>query len=464
MASPSKTQSQPMTAHGLYFLHFSLACLSSLVPRILLFSSPLSFHPFTPTASPASHPMSEPLPQAIAPSTRMAILHLSFATFASMTIQRLCDPMLPQLAIDFQAERTQAAHVISFFAITYGLMQIFFGPLGDRYGKYRVLSLATLGCSLGCLGSALAWSLPFLVFCRILTATCTAAIIPLGLAWVGDSVDYQIRQETLAKVGLGSTMGIVAGQLVGGLLTDTLGWRWAFGCMCAVFFVVGWILWSNPNARPKPPKTSISDPSERSLSFATNALAVLSKTRARRLMGFVFLEGCIAFGLLAISATHLHDQQGLRVSWAGGIVSLFGLGGVIYMVWAKWFIHQLGELLLIRLGTLIFGLAYACIGYSTGIVLDVLAFTWAGFGFFMFHNTMQALATQLDPERRGTCMALFACILFGGQSLGVVVCSALISLLGSSGVLLSLGLMLTLMGGVLPRVIEVGRQRNSTMA
>jgi len=405
--------------------------------------------------------MSESLPPVIEPSTRRAIFHLSFATFSSMTIQRLCDPMLPQLAQEFHVERAQAAHVISFFAITYGIMQVFFGPLGDRYGKYRVLSLATLGCSLGCLGSALAWSLPFLVFCRVLTATCTAAIIPLGLAWVGDSVVYQIRQETLAKVGLGSTMGIVAGQLVGGLLTDTLGWRWAFGTVSAVFFVVGWVLWSNPNARAHNQGLGLDDQAEVSLSFADNAKAVLIKARARWLMSFIFLEGCIAFGALAISATHLHDQQGLRVSLAGTIVALFGLGGVIYMIGAKWLIRRLGEKQLIRLGTLAFGVAYGSIGFAPDWRVDILAFTLAGFGFFMFHNTMQALATQLDPNRRGTCMALFACILFGGQSLGVVVCTELIPYWGSGLVLLVAGLSLTLIGLTLPMFVKVGQAQSN---
>ena len=76
--------------------------------------------------------MSQAPSEMIDPATRKAILHLSFATFASMTIQRLCDPMLPELSLSFDVSRGQAAQVISYFAVTYGLMQIFFGPLGDR--------------------------------------------------------------------------------------------------------------------------------------------------------------------------------------------------------------------------------------------------------------------------------------------------------------------------------------------
>ena len=62
------------------------------------------------------------------------------------------------------------------------------------------------------------------------------------LAWVGDVVNYEQRQETLARVGLGTMLGITAGQLFGGLLTDTLGWRWAFGLMALTFASVSFLL------------------------------------------------------------------------------------------------------------------------------------------------------------------------------------------------------------------------------
>ena len=258
-------------------------------------------------------------PALIDKSTLQAILHLSFATFASMTIQRLCDPMLPQLALDFGVERAFAAHVISYFAVTYGLMQIVFGPLGDRYGKYRILSMATLGCCLGCFGCALAPTLPLLIACRVLTATCTAAIIPLGLAWVGDTVPYAIRQATLARVGLGSTMGIVAGQLFGGLLTDTLGWRWAFALVAIVFLLVGGVLWANPNARVK--KLEHGDGQEVdpnvSSNFFNNAWKVLKLQKARRLLSSFYLRARSPLGPLPSQPPTCTISKG---SWSIGQV------------------------------------------------------------------------------------------------------------------------------------------------
>ena len=48
------------------------------------------------------------------------------------------------------------------------------------------------------------------------------------MAWIGDSVAYEERQEVLAQL-LGATVfGMICGQWAGGLLADLFGWRSAF--------------------------------------------------------------------------------------------------------------------------------------------------------------------------------------------------------------------------------------------
>jgi predicted MFS family arabinose efflux permease len=72
-----------------------------------------------------------------------------------------------------------------------------------------------------------------------------------------------------------------------------------------------------------------------------------------------------------------------------------------------------------------------------------------GFAFFMLHNTLQTLATQMAPQNRGMAVSLFATALFMGQALGVLLASLLIAPLGSSlvisgGALVMAGVGLTL--------------------
>ncbi len=374
-------------------------------------------------------------PVTISASTRRSVLLLSFATFASMAVQRLCDAMLPELAREFSASLGEVASVISVFAVVYGLCQLFYGPLGDRLGKFRIVTWATLGCSVASVLAVFAASLDMLVLARMLVALGAAAIIPLSLAWIGDAVAYELRQETLARVGLGTTLGITGGQLLGGVFTDTLGWRWAFVFMTLLFGVVGLLLWRDERRQRSEAALTHNPLPEVRPGFVQQALQIITGRWSRIVLIVALFEGASGFGVLAIWASHLHHELGLSLSASGAIVALFGLGGMAYMAVARFMIQRLGEHGLARAGVTLLGLASLVIAFTPVWWPSVPASLLAGFGFFMFHNTMQANATQMAPSARGTAVSLFASALFMGQSIGVLLAAALVGRIGSTAVI-----------------------------
>ena len=384
---------------------------------------------------------------AISPATRRTILLLSFATFASMAAQRICDAMLPELSRVFAVGLGQAAQVVSVFAITYGAAQLFYGPLGDRIGKFRVITFATLGCSIGSALAVAAGSLDMLVFARLLMALGAAALIPLSMAWVGDAVPSDQLQEMLTRTGLGSTLGIVGGQLVGGLLTDALGWRWAFVFMTVLFGVVGSLLWLDLR-RQRAPAAKAEAPAQSAprLGFVTQALLIVTGPWSRIILLMALVEGAAGFGVLAIWASHLHRSLSLSLSLAGAIVALFGLGGMLYMAVGRHLIRRFGQQGLVLFGGGIVGVSALVLAYSPHWGPALPASLLAGFGFFMFHNTMQANATQMVPHARGTAVSLFSSSLFLGQSIGVVLAASLIDRIGTGAVIALGGAVMALEG------------------
>jgi len=384
---------------------------------------------------------------AISPATRRSILLLSFATFASMAAQRICDAMLPELSRVFAVGLAQAAQVVSVFAITYGAAQLFYGPLGDRVGKFRVITFATLGCSIGSALAVFAGTLDMLVFARLLMALGAAALIPMTMAWVGDSVPSDQLQEMLTRTGLGSTLGIVGGQLVGGLLTDALGWRWAFVFMTVLFGVVGSLLWLDLR-RQRAPAAKAEAPAQSAprLSFVTQALLIVTGPWSRIILLMALVEGAAGFGVLAIWASHLHRSLSLSLSLAGAIVALFGLGGMLYMAVGRHLIRRFGQQGLVLFGGGIVGVSSLVLAYSPHWGPALPASLLAGFGFFMFHNTMQANATQMAPHARGTAVSLFSSSLFLGQSIGVVLAASLIDRIGTGAVIALGGAVMALEG------------------
>jgi predicted MFS family arabinose efflux permease len=366
-----------------------------------------------------------------------------------MAVQRMCDPMLPALAREFDAPLSDVAWVISLFAITYGLMQIVYGPLADRVGKLRVVTFATLACSLGCLACALSPGLGWLVASRMLAGACAAAIVPISLAWIGDNTPYEVRQETIARVGLGTTLGLVGGQIIGGVFTDTAGWRWGFVFVGLLFLLAGAWMWRDPlaQARTVPPQSPASTRGNAHTPWQ-QVRAVLSQARPRRILGTVFLHGASVFGAYALVASHLHDSLSISLSHSGVLTGLFGIGGVLYMLTARPLIRQLGSYGLCRLGGVLVVVSFATLAFTARWELAALASTLSGMGFSMFHNTLQAHASEMAPRTRGVGMSMFAGTLFAGQSTGVLVATHLIPSIGMGPIIaLGGGAMLLLASG-----------------
>jgi MFS family permease len=89
------------------------------------------------------------------------------------------------------------------------------------------------------------------------------------------------------------------------------------------------------------------------------------------------------------------------------------------MATAKFTIRKFGETGLSRIGASALAISFLVIAFTPWWQLALPACFGGGFGFAMFHNTMQAHATQMVPTARGTGVTLFAGFLFLGQSLGV---------------------------------------------
>lgn len=375
--------------------------------------------------------------------SRRIILLLAMAGFASMASMRVTDAMLPALSAAFSRPVADVAQNITLFAIAYGVMQLCYGPLGDRFGTLRVIGLATLACALGALGSALSGSLPVLLAFRTLSGATAAAIIPLSMAWVGDNVPYERRQVALAHMLSGAVLGLICGQVAGGYLADTLGWQAAFALLMLCFLAAGSLLLVKLRRHPE---LSPAGASQGRINFVSRSLEVLHITRARHILMLVFFEGIAAFGALAFVASHLYARLDISLTQAGLMVALFGVVGLVFAVLAKPLVARLGEPGLATAGGLLMGLGFVLLALTAQPASATFGAFCAGLGFYMMHSTLQLNATQMAPAIRGTAMAVFAGCLFLGQSVGVSLGGLILSIADSQWLLTGAGIWLFALG------------------
>jgi predicted MFS family arabinose efflux permease len=342
---------------------------------------------------------------------------LAGAGVASQAMVRVTDSLLPQIAADFQTSVGAASVVITAYALSHGSIQLIIGPVGDRFGKYRTV---TLMCGLATLLVALCSampSLPALAAARFASGAAAGWIIPISMAYVGDVTPYERRQPILGRYLSGQICGQLFGQAAGGVLGDLFGWRTVFLVLAAMFALAtaGLVfeLVANPRTRAR------TRPEGAAAGFLANYAAVLSSRWARFVILAVFIEACIGWGAFAYVGADLHQRFGLSFTAIGLVIGSFGLGGLVYAASVQQLVNRLGQPGLAIFGGALLGLAYAALALGAHWWLAPIAVGAIGLGFYALHNTLQTNATQMVPQARGTAVGVFSSAIYLGQMVGV---------------------------------------------
>lgn len=357
-----------------------------------------------------------------------AILLLAAAGFFAAGTTRVCDALLPDIARSFAASVPQAAIAITAFTFAYGAFQLVYGPVGARIGPFRTVATMTTLTAVTTGLTAAAPTLPWLAAGRFLSGLTCAAIIPMSMAHIGDTVPYERRQPVLARFLMGHISGVIAGQATAGLLAELLSWRTVFLLLGAGFALVATLLWREVAAGPLV---------ERRLESASSPLVqyvrVLRLPWARTVLATVTLEGFFCFGALAYVGAFLRDAFALSYAAIGLVLAAFGLGGLVYAALVRHLLRILGEPGLALAGGAGMSLAFALLALAPSAWIAAPATALSGLGYYMLHNTLQTNATQMAPFDRSAAIALFAFGLFVGQAVGAALLGLLLVPIGYRG-------------------------------
>ncbi len=118
--------------------------------------------------------------------------------------------------------------VISAYLLAATVSTPIYGKLADLFGRKRVLLFGLTLFSLGSILSGTSMSMGQLIAMRTIQGLGAGAVGPIVLTMVGDlfSLEERARVQSLFSAVWG--LSSVAGPLIGGYLTDHVGWRWVF--------------------------------------------------------------------------------------------------------------------------------------------------------------------------------------------------------------------------------------------
>jgi len=380
------------------------------------------------------------------------VVLLSMASFCAMATLRVVDPLLPEVAGEFATTPGNASIIATTYALAYGIFQIAYGPLGDRFGKFPVITAATAAATLAVAATALSSTLFALACLRFVAGAATAAVIPLALAYIGDITTYDQRQPVLARFMTGTVLGLLFGQVAGGIIMEIAGWRSVFLVLGGGFALVTVLLvreLRSPRVRrPEAPRSA------RPGRLLTQYVEILRKDHPRRVLAAVFLEGFLVNGGLTYLGAFLRVHEALSYSTIGLMLAGFGIGGLLYTVISRPVIRRLGENGMVRAGGVSILAGFGLMAFLPAWQLAAAANFLIGFGFFLFHNTLQTNATQMAPDARGSAVSLFAFSLFMGQGAGVALLGLFVDRIGYFLVFLFCGIAMLLLGFWFARMVS----------
>ncbi len=374
--------------------------------------------------------------------------------FASAVSMRILDPVMPLIAEDFGRSMVEVALLSTWFTFFYAFGQPVLGPIGDSFGKARLMSYALMLVSL-CTGvAALAGSFGLFSVARGLTGIASGGVIPLAIAMIGDRAPYNERQIVLARFMMATLSGQIAGGLISGMLAPFIGWRGVMAVASVVTLAGGVGVWIAVKPRPNATRAPFSV-----RQALLNYRDIVRHPRALPLFLLVAVEGALVFGFFPYVAAMLKARDGSGSVEAGLVVGSFAIGGLIFSILASWIVNRLGPATMMRVGGDIVAVSFALFAFKWPWWTGVPIFIAIGFGFYLLHNNLQAQSTTLSETARGSSVALFACALFAGVACGPPLIGFLKTAFGETIALLIYAATALVLGFVAPLVLKADPER-----
>ncbi|WP_374640100.1 multidrug effflux MFS transporter [Hydrogenophaga sp.] len=152
-------------------------------------------------------------------------------------------PSMQEWPTIFGASQAAVQLTFSGYVLTYGLLQLVYGPLSDRLGRRKILMTGLSITLLASVLAALATDLTTLILARVLQGAGSAAGMVVGRALIQDLFQGPERTRVMAYVGMAMGLCPPLGTIVGGQLHVSLGWQANFvlmAALAAVLWVTAW--------------------------------------------------------------------------------------------------------------------------------------------------------------------------------------------------------------------------------
>jgi len=307
-----------------------------------------------PQAAPARAPAA---PAAASPTPmqggQLAItaLVLAMGTFMQVLDSTIANVSLPTISGNLGVSTSQGTWVITAFAVANGIGVPLTGWLMGRYGVVKTFVFSVLAFTIASLLCGIAWSLPSLIFFRILQGGTSGPMIPGSQALLISIFPHNKRGTALGIWSITTLVAPICGPILGGYISDNYHWGWIFLINVPVGIAVTFLTWVNLKSRETP---------TRKLPIDTVGLGLL---------------------VVWVGALQVMLDQGKDLDWFSSneiiiLAIVTAIGFAAFLIWELTEKNPVVDLSLFKRRNFALGTLAFCLGYAVFFANNLLMPLW----------------------------------------------------------------------------------------
>ena len=333
-------------------------------------------------------------------------------------------PSLPSMAAHFGVPYALMQLSVSLYLVATAILQVFIGPISDRYGRRPVMLVATTIFTLATLGAMLAPGFGLFLACRLLQATIATGFV-LSRAVVRDMVPQDQAASMIGYVTMGMSIVPMIGPVIGGVLDEAFGWQSTFVLLGVGGIGLLALVWADQG------ETAVA----RSASFADQARQYPELLRSQRFWGYclaaAFASGAF-FAYLGGAPFIGTDVFHLDPATLGFYFGAPALGYMIGNFLSGRYSTRMGVNRMVLVGAVFttFGLAVLAVLTFAGFVSPAVFFGFVitvGLGNGIMLPNANAGMLSVRPSLAGSAAGLGGAFTIGGGAVFSALASVILS-------------------------------------
>ncbi len=339
------------------------------------------------------------------------ILTLVLLTGLSALAMNIFLPSLPNMTAYFETEYWVMQLSVSLYLAVNAVLQIFIGPISDRFGRRPVLLASLVLFLLATIGTLLATSATLFLIFRMCQAIVASTMV-LSRAVVRDMVPQNEAASMIGYVTLGMAIVPMVGPMIGGALDEVFGWQASFVLMLVCGAAILVLTWADLG------ETAASRPSSLAAQFRQYPELLASPRFWGYCLASAFASGSF-FAYLGgapfVGTDVFHLSPGVLGFYFGAPAVGYALGNFLSGRYSA----LIGVNRMVLYGTLAnaVGISTLILVYSAGIVHPAVFFgffTSVGLGNGLVLPNATAGMLSVRPHLAGTASGLGGSMMIGG--------------------------------------------------